>query len=75
MVEAGGTPKVKPPTAALTGAEGVAGRTSGPTSPTAGSYLEAPSRAEASTCWFVSPFGRRRAAASPWLVFGESAKR
>ena len=45
MVEAGGTPKVKPPVhlpgVAPPGAEGVAGRTSGPTSLTAGPYLEA----------------------------------
>ena len=48
MVEAGGTPKVKPsdqhPWWAVIGAEGVADRTSGHTSLTAGSHLEAPAQ-------------------------------
>ena len=46
VVEAGGTPKVKPstqpPGAELPGAEGVADRTGGHTSPTEGSHPEAP---------------------------------
>ena len=46
VVEAGDTPKVKPPAhlpgVSPPGAEGVAGRTSGPTSLTAGPYLDAP---------------------------------